>query len=69
MANDVELLRHFRDSVLETNVLGELGVEAYYTFGPAAAAVIGESDLLRTSARGALRPLIARVRALSVTSP
>jgi hypothetical protein len=69
MANDVELLRHFRDSVLETNVLGELGVEAYYTFGPAAAAVIGESDLLRTSARGALRPLIARVRGLSVTSP
>jgi hypothetical protein len=65
MANDVELLRHFRDSLLETNVLGELGVEAYYTFGPAVAGTIGESDLLRASARDALAPVIARVRRLA----
>ena len=35
MANDVEMLRHFRDALLRTTVLGELAVEAYYTFGPA----------------------------------
>jgi len=65
MANDVELLRHVRDSLLETTVLGELGVELYYTFGPAIAGVVGESDLLRASARGALAPIVSRVRRLA----
>lgn len=64
LANDVEMLRHFRDSKLQTNVLGELGVEAYYTFGPAFAGVIGESDLARGTARDALRPLVEWVRSL-----
>ncbi|HET9988728.1 MAG TPA: fibronectin type III domain-containing protein [Kofleriaceae bacterium] len=64
LANDVELLRHFRDATLETNALGELGVEAYYTFGPTVAGVVGESDLLRSSARDALAPIIERVRKL-----
>jgi len=65
MANDVELLRHFRDSKLQTTALGELAVETYYTFGPAVAGVVGESDLLRTSARDFLRPIIERIRTLS----
>jgi len=65
MANDVETLRHFRDSLLRTNALGELGVEAYYTFGPAIAGVVGESDPLRAIARDALRPLVERVRRLA----
>ena len=65
MANDVELLRHFRDALLETTVLGELGVEAYYTFGPVVAGVVGRSELLRDSARDALSPVVARVRSLS----
>ena len=64
LANDVEVLRHFRDATLETNALGELGVEAYYTFGPALAGVVGESDLLRSSARDALAPIVERVRKL-----
>ena len=65
LANDVELLRHFRDAALESNVIGELGVETYYTFGPAVAGVVGESDLLRRSARSVLAPLVAWVRGLS----
>lgn len=64
MANDVELLRHFRDAFLETTALGELGVEAYYTFGPAVAGVVGESDLLRTVARELLAPIVTRIHAL-----
>jgi hypothetical protein len=64
LANDVELLRHFRDSMLQTTVIGELGVEAYYTFGPAVAGVIGESDLLRATARGVLQPLVRAVKQL-----
>jgi hypothetical protein len=63
MANDVGMLRRFRDAALRKSVLGELFVESYYTFGPPVAAVTGESELLRASARDALAPLVARVRA------
>ncbi|MCX5748372.1 MAG: fibronectin type III domain-containing protein [Proteobacteria bacterium] len=63
MANDVALLRHFRDSVMRNSVIGELVVESYYTFGPAVAGVVGESDLLRATARGVLAPVIGWVKA------
>ena len=66
MANDVELLRHVRDSLLQKTILGELAVETYYTFGPAVAGVIGESDALRGIARDMLAPVIAWVRRLAV---
>jgi hypothetical protein len=62
MANDVQLLREFRDSALRQTVLGELLVEAYYTFGPAAAGVIGESEELRGLARDLLDPVIDWLR-------
>jgi hypothetical protein len=62
LANDVSVLRSFRDSVLSKSILGELGVQAYYTFGPALAGMIGESDLLRATARTALEPVVDRVR-------
>jgi hypothetical protein len=45
-------------------VLGELFIETYYTFGPAAAGLIRESELLRASARTVLGPIIALVRSL-----
>lgn len=63
MANDVGMLRNFRDAMLRKTALGELAVEAYYTFGPPAAGVIGESDLLRSTARRVLEPIVGRVRA------
>ena len=62
LANDVEMLRRFRDRMLKRSVLGELAVETYYTFGPALAGVIGESDLLRSTARDALAPVVRWVR-------
>ena len=65
MANDVEMLRHFRDSFLQTTALGELFVESYYTFGPGVAGVIGQSELLRATARDVLSPVVAYVRRLS----
>jgi len=64
LANDVEMLRRFRDSMLKRSVLGELAVETYYTFGPSVAGVVGESDLLRSTARDILTPLVDRVRGL-----
>jgi hypothetical protein len=65
MANDVELLRHVRDTLMKRTVVGELAIETYYTFGPALAGVVGESDLLRATARELLRPLIEWVRRLA----
>jgi hypothetical protein len=62
MAGDVEQLRSFRDRILGKTVLGELAIEAYYTFGPAVSRLIGESELLRATAREALEPIVARVR-------
>lgn len=62
MARDVGLLRHFRDAMLRHSPLGELAIAAYYTFGPPAAGAIGESDLLRETARDLLAPIVARVR-------
>lgn len=64
LANDVEMLRHFRDTLLKHSVLGELAVETYYTFGPPVAGVVGESDLLREAARDALTPVVTWVRGL-----
>ena len=64
LANDVEMLRRFRDTLLKHSVLGELAVETYYTFGPPVAGVVGESDLLRSTARDVLTPIVNRVRGL-----
>jgi hypothetical protein len=64
MANDVEMLRRFRDTMMRQTVFGELAIETYYTFGPTVAGVVGESELLRETARGALAPIVAVVRGL-----
>ncbi|MEO8701171.1 MAG: fibronectin type III domain-containing protein, partial [Kofleriaceae bacterium] len=64
MANDVSTLRRFRDTIMAKSVLGELAIETYYTFGPAVAGMIGESDLVRETARGALSPIVDRVKNL-----
>ncbi|MEJ7603314.1 MAG: fibronectin type III domain-containing protein [Kofleriaceae bacterium] len=61
LANDVEVLRKFRDRTLRKTALGELAVEAYYTFGPILAGVISESELLRHTAREALAPVVRGV--------
>ena len=65
LANDVTMLRRFRDSFLTSTVLGELAVETYYTFSPVAAGVIRESELLRASARAVLGPIITWIRKLT----
>ena len=62
MANDVDMLRRFRDLFLQKTALGEIAVEGYYTFGPAVAQTIAQSDLLRETARRFLEPIVGRVR-------
>ncbi|MDQ3334846.1 MAG: fibronectin type III domain-containing protein [Myxococcota bacterium] len=64
LAHDVEMLRRFRDFMLQSTVLGELAVEAYYTFGPAIAGAVGESELLRATSRAVLDPIVRTVKVL-----
>jgi hypothetical protein len=63
MANDVEQLRRFRDLALSHSVLGQLAITTYYTFSPPVAGVVGESEVLRTTARTWLQPIVSAVRA------
>jgi hypothetical protein len=63
LARERPSLRTFRDRVLRSTVLGELAHEAYYTFGPALSGAIGESDVLRATARAMLDPLVSWARA------
>jgi hypothetical protein len=58
----VQPLRALRDHVLRKHPLGELAVEAYYTFGPALAEIIRPSDELRALARSGLAPLVGTAR-------
>ncbi len=67
LAGEVDMLRRFRDLMLRKTALGELAVETYYTFGPALSGLIGESDLLRATARDALEPVVSKVRGAQVT--
>ena len=64
LASEVGMLRQFRDAVLRRQVLGEIFVESYYTFGPALAGVIRPSDDLRALTRAALAPIVEAVRPL-----
>ncbi|MGE0870826.1 MAG: fibronectin type III domain-containing protein [Kofleriaceae bacterium] len=65
LAADVEMLRHYRDSILKSTSIGELAIETYYTFSPSIAGIIGESELLRETTRAALTPMVTRIRSLS----
>ncbi len=58
MQAQVGSLRRFRDRALRTQALGEIFVEAYYTFGPALAEIIEPSQTLRQMARTGLSPLV-----------
>ncbi len=58
MADEVLLLRQFRDEVLLTNPAGRKFVELYYRYSPPVADVIRDSEALKAVTRTALKPLI-----------
>jgi hypothetical protein len=62
MADEIAVLRRFRDRHLLTSTLGRTLVETYYAEGPQLAAVIRESEARRTFARTILAPLVALAR-------
>lgn len=64
MAQDVKLLRAFRDQYLLTNVPGRKFVEFYYTVSPPVADHIRNNETLRSVIRTGLRPLVELSRQL-----
>lgn len=62
MADDVMVLRQFRDRHLLTNAVGRALVNVYYTVSPPIAHFIAEHDSLRAATRVALTPIIFSVK-------
>ena len=62
MADEIRVLRRFRDRHLRTHPLGQRLVDLYYDHGPDAAAVIRERPWARRAVRGLLAPVIAWLR-------
>lgn len=62
MANDVCVLRTFRDECLMTNVAGQKFVAAYYRLSPAVANVIARDASLRSASRAMLMPIVWTVK-------
>lgn len=64
LAGEIGVLRRLRDRHLLPNRPGRAVVRAYEAVGPAAAEVIGRSELLRLAARVSLTPVVALARLL-----
>jgi glucose/arabinose dehydrogenase len=68
LAEEVRLLREFRDRFLLTHAPGRLFVEGYYRVSPRLARFIATHEPLRAATRAALRPVIWWV-GLAIASP
>jgi hypothetical protein len=58
MADEVNILKDFRDHILSTNSIGKAFVKFYYKISPPLAGFISKHDSLRAIARLCLYPLI-----------
>jgi hypothetical protein len=58
MADEIGVLRRFRDRHLRSNAIGEALVETYYEVGPSIAGWVGESETRRDAVRTLLAPIV-----------
>lgn len=68
LAQEVNVLKEFRDRALLTNAPGRLFVLAYYRISPPLARAIAANHALRAATRGVLRPVVWGAR-LALVSP
>jgi len=69
MAEEIQILREFRDEYLLTNPLGEVLVEFYYTVSPPMAAFVTEHPILKPIVRAGLMLAVAITSIVVNTSP
>jgi hypothetical protein len=69
MAEEIQILRDFRDQYLVTNPVGEALVEFYYRVSPPIAEFITEHPSLRPMVRAGLMPAVAMSAVAVNTSP
>ena len=69
MADDIEVLREFRDEYMLTNPVGEALVEFYYAVSPPIAEFITEHPSLKPIVRAGLAPAVAVSSVVVNTSP
>ncbi len=62
MADEVTVLRKFRDCHLLTNSFGKGFVRFYYTYSPPVAHVIAKHEMLRSVTRGMLAPVVYAIK-------
>lgn len=65
LADEIWVLRRFRDRYLLPNALGRALVDTYYVLGPHAAKMVAEHPWLRTITRHLLTPVVAVAAALT----
>ena len=58
MAHEIQVLRAFRDNVLETSPFGREVTKTYYRFSPPIARVIARRSSMRRMTRGLLDPIV-----------
>jgi YVTN family beta-propeller protein len=58
----VQTLRDFRDNYLINNILGRKFVDFYYEYSPPIATYISKHEVLKTTTRGALTPIVYVIR-------
>jgi len=61
MANEIDVLRRWRDNVLMKNKVGKVLVNIYYVVSPAIASYISKSSLRRYLVRQMLQPIISSI--------
>ncbi|QEW05354.1 CFI-box-CTERM domain-containing protein [Nitrincola iocasae] len=62
LADEVKILRLWRDDILRKYLLGRFLIFTYYAVSPPIASLVGRSNILRASVRVILRPIIRYIK-------
>jgi len=64
-AQEIEILREFRDKKLKNNFLGNKFIDVYYKISPGIAKIVYKNEFLKKIVRMALKPIIKIVKKIN----